>query len=72
MKVTRGEFVGVDKMGEDELRDLAHELLSENAELRKLVKKLLECNGSCPRCIDLMGRCECEEQLKGLGIEVPR
>lgn len=43
---------------------------SENAKLRELVRNLHACNGSCPRCIELMGRCEYEEQLGELGIEV--
>ena len=43
---------------------------SENAKLRELVKNLRACNGSCPRCIELMGKCEYEEQLAECGIKV--
>lgn len=38
-----------------------HKLEAENAELKKLVRDLHACNGSCLRCIELMGRCEYEE-----------
>ena len=44
-------------------------LEAENTKLRELVKNLHACNGSCPRCIELMGRCEYEEQLREFGIE---
>ena len=44
--------------------------VEENAKLRELAKNLYECNGSCERCVELMGRCEYKEQLGELGIEV--
>lgn len=73
MKVTRDEFVGVDRMGEDELRDLAHELLSENAKLRKLVAKAFKCkiyDGFCSWCDKNVGFCPVERGMEELGIEV--
>lgn len=50
--------------------DTANQLREENAKLRKLVKNLYECNGSCNRCVELMGKCEYAEQLREFGIEV--
>jgi len=43
---------------------------AENEKLKKLVRDLHACNGSCLRCLELMGRCEYEEQLGELGIGV--
>lgn len=45
-------------------------LCSENAKLRELVRDLRACNDSCPRCLELMGKCEYEESMRELGIEV--
>ena len=45
-------------------------LKAENAELRELVRDLRACNGSCPRCLELMGKCEYEGRMSELGIEV--
>lgn len=47
----------------------ARKLKAENDKLRELVKNLYECNGSCERCVELMGRCEYKEQLAEFGIE---
>lgn len=47
-----------------------HELEAENTKLKNLVRNLHTCNGSCLRCIELMGKCEYEEQLGELGIGV--
>ena len=60
MKVTRGEFVGVEKMGEDELRDLAHELLSENAKLRELADAVKEF-AEDTHCEDCPCRRDCDD-----------
>jgi hypothetical protein len=43
---------------------------SENAKLRELVRNLRACNDSCPRCIELMGKCEYDERMRELGIEI--
>jgi hypothetical protein len=37
LKVTRAEFLGIDRMDEDELRDNVLDLLEENAKLRDLL-----------------------------------
>ena len=42
----------------------------ENERLRELVRNLYACNGSCHRCVELLGKCEYEKQLRDLGIEV--
>lgn len=41
MKVNKAEFLGVDMMDEDELRDTVLDLLAENAELRELALDML-------------------------------
>lgn len=46
------------------------DIKTENAKLKELVKNLHTCNDSCPRCIELMGKCEYEEQLREFGIGV--
>ena len=46
------------------------ELEAENEKLKNLVRDLHACNGSCLRCLELMGKCEYEEQLGELGIGV--
>lgn len=72
MKVTRDEFVGVDRMGEDELRDLAHELLSENAKLRNMVRVYRACHdhiNACRGCEELP-ECDALRRLRELGREV--
>ena len=53
----------------DQFDAMTEPLRAENAKLRELAKNLYECNGSCERCVELMGRCEYKEQLRELGIE---
>lgn len=50
--------------------DMLIPIMAENAKLRELVKNLYECNDSCERCVELMGRCEYKEQMAEFGIEV--
>lgn len=54
----------------DCLEDEIGNLKAENEKLKNLVRDLHACNGSCLRCIELMGKCEYEEQLGELGIGV--
>lgn len=75
MKVASDEFVGVDKMNEDELRTLARELLDESSRLHVLVHDMLEAidrygshfdakyiDGSCDLCRKEYGsRTPCDE-----------
>lgn len=42
----------------------------ENEKLRELVRDLRACNDSCPRCLELMGKCEYEGRMSELGIGV--
>jgi hypothetical protein len=53
-----------------DMRDIVDEMEAENEKLRELVRKLYACNGSCHRCVELLGKCEYEKQLREFGIEV--
>lgn len=70
LKVTRAEFLGIDRMDEDELRDNVLDLLAENAKLRELCVKALEwlrwAGGiTCPPEVPD----EFADELRELGIE---
>jgi len=64
------EFCAVRDVGGEPSEYVFYVPESDVAKLRELVKNLYECNGSCERCVELMGRCEYKEQLSELGIEV--
>ena len=76
--VEHAEWCAGEARGEcaEEHRQLAEWLMelkrlkAENEKLKKLVRDLHACNGSCLRCLELMGKCEYEEQLGELGIGV--
>ena len=63
LKVTRAEFLGIDRMDEDELRDNVLDLLVENAKLRELLAELYE--NQCDEC----DRWKYRDRMRELGVE---
>lgn len=59
------KFSGIESMDEDELRNFAGYLLSENVKLRELMVELYE--DQCDEC----DRWKYRDRMRKLGIEVP-
>ena len=68
LKVTRAEFLGIDRMDEDELRDNVLDLLAENAKLRELVRDMMRYY-AMPSSIDYKREAALLERAHNLGIE---